>query len=191
LPTPTVRVPADPAWREAASRGVETFSAIGCAACHMPALPLASLKFVDPGPSDMAGTLRTADVAEPAVYDIGLYEWAKQLPRNEKGEVLVPLFGDLKRHTIADQQVAALGNELMAQRFVERNVFMTAELWGVGSTSPYGHRNDMPSLDTIIRAHGGEGRAARDAYIALSDEERDNIIAFLKTLVIEPAQVTQ
>ena len=157
----------------------------------MPALPLASLKFVDPGPSDMAGTLRTADVAEPAVYDIGLYEWAKQLPRNEKGEVLVPLFGDLKRHAIADQQVAALGNELMAQRFVERNVFMTAELWGVGSTSPYGHRNDMPSLDTIIRAHGGEGRAARDAYIALSEEERDNIIAFLKTLVIEPAQVTQ
>lgn len=190
LPAPTVSTPADPAWRAAASRGIDTFSQVGCASCHKPSLPLASLKFVDPGPSDMAGTLRTADVAEPAVYDLGLYEWAKKLPRNDNGEVLVPLFGDLKRHTIADQQVAALGNELLAQRFVERNVFMTAELWGVGSTSPYGHRNDMASLDTVIRAHGGEGRAARDAYIALSEEEQQNIIAFLKTLVIEPA-VTQ
>ncbi len=191
LPPPTVMTPADPAWQAAAARGSSSFTAIGCAECHKPALPLASLEFVDPGPSDMAGTLRTADVAAPAVYDLALYDWAKKLPRNEKGEVLVPLFGDLKRHTIADQQVAVLGNELLAQRFVERNVFMTAELWGVGSTSPYGHRNDLPSLDTVIRAHGGEGRAARDAYIALSDEERDNIVAYLRTLVIQPAAATQ
>ena len=139
----------------------------------------------------MAGTLRTAEVADPAVYDLSLYAWARALPRNEKGDVLVPLFGDLKRHVIADEQVAALGNELLAQRFVERNVFMTSELWGVGSTDPYGHRNDLPTLDGVIRAHGGEGRKARDGYIALSDAERDGLIAFLRTLVIDPAAVAR
>ena len=101
----------------------------------------------------------------------------------------MPLFGDLKRHAIADQYVATLGNELLAQRFVERNVFMTAELWGVGSTDPYGHRNDIASLDGVIRAHGGQARDTRDRYIALPDEDRDAIIAFLKTLVIEPEEV--
>ncbi|MBO6724252.1 MAG: hypothetical protein JJ911_01145 [Rhizobiaceae bacterium] len=182
---PPVRMqPQQPAWREAADRGEDVFADLGCGECHIPALPLASLKFADPGPLDMAGTLRAGELAE-VIYDLELLGWAASLPRNEKGEVLVPLFGDLKRHVIADQEVATLGNELLAQRFVERNVFMTAELWGVGSTDPYGHRNDITSLDSIIRAHGGEGRAAREAYIVAAEQERSDLIAFLKTLVIE------
>jgi hypothetical protein len=182
---PPVRLqPQQPAWREASARGEDVFADLGCGECHIPALPLASLKFADPGPLDMAGTLREGELAE-VIYDLELLAWAASLPRNEKGEVLVPLFGDLKRHVIADQEVATLGNELLAQRFVERNVFMTAELWGVGSTDPYGHRNDITSLDGIIRAHGGEGRAAREAYIAAAEQERSDLIAFLKTLVID------
>lgn len=191
LPPPTVATPDDADWQTVAAAGRLTFEELGCHSCHRPALPLSSLRFADPGPLDMAGTLRRDDVATPAVYDLGLYEWAKALPRNDRGEVMVPLFGDLKRHVIADQQVAALGNELMAQRFVERNVFMTAELWGIASTSPYGHRNDLPTLDAVIRAHGGEGRAARDAYVALDAAARDELIAFLKTLVIEPKEAAR
>jgi hypothetical protein len=186
LPPPTVHTPDAPGWAEAAARGRALFADIGCETCHRPALPLRSLDFQDPGPFDMAGTLRAGEVAEPAIYDLALFAWASSLPRDEHGQILVPLFGDLKRHVIADREVATLGNELLAQRFVERNVFMTAELWGVGSTDPYGHRNDLPTLDAVIRAHGGEGRAARDAYIALSGDNRQAIIAFLKTLVIRP-----
>ena len=93
-------------------------------------------------------------------------------------------FGDLKRHVITDRQVAALGNELLGQRFVERNEFQTSELWGIGSTAPYGHRGDFTTLDGVIRAHGGEARASRDAYIDLSDTDRSALIAWLKTLVI-------
>jgi hypothetical protein len=186
LKPPVVWKPEDPAWQQAAAKGDALFDTLGCAECHRRALPLESLSFADPGPLDMAGTLRTGEVAKPAIYDLSLFDWAKTLPRDEGGNVLVPLFGDLKRHVIADQQVAALGNELLAQRFVERNVFMTAELWGVGSTDPYGHRNDITTLDEVIRAHGGEGRAARDRYVAASDADRSALIAYLKTLVIEP-----
>ena len=99
---------------------------------------------------------------------------------------MVPLFGDLKRHRISDQKHAKLGNELLAQRFVERDVFMTAELWGIASTAPYGHRGDLTSLDEVIRAHGGAASPSARAYEELPDDARSAIIAFLKTLVIEP-----
>ena len=56
----------------------------------------------------------------------------------------------------------------------------------MGSTQPYGHRNDFSSLDEIILAHGGNGRQARDAYEAAADDEKSALIAFLKTLVIVP-----
>ncbi len=186
LPAPGRTVPDDPAWRDAAQRGETLFADLGCAECHRPFLPLDSLTFTDPAPYDTAGTLRTGEVEKPLVYELALLDWTKSLPRNDKGQILVPLFGDLKRHRIADGEVNDLGNELLAQRFVERDVFMTAELWGVGSTPPYGHRNDMPTLDRVIRAHGGEARAARDAFIASDEADRSALIAFLKTLTIQP-----
>jgi hypothetical protein len=186
LPVPVIQTPKNKAWAEAANHGSEVFDSLQCSSCHMRALPLESSVFTDPGPYDAAGTLSTQDVAEPVAYDLATLDWARSLKRDKDGNLLVPVFGDLKRHIIADQQVAALGNELLAQRFVERNEFMTAELWGVGNTAPYGHRGDMTTLDEVIRAHGGEARASRDAYIAASDADRSALIAYLKTLVIKP-----
>ncbi|MGQ0485586.1 MAG: di-heme oxidoredictase family protein [Hyphomicrobiales bacterium] len=171
-------------WKAAAAAGEKSFGELGCGGCHMPYLPLKSMVFSDPGPHDAAGTLRAKDVAETIALDLAGRPWAKSLKRNGKGEWLVPLFGDLKRHVIVDTQVATLGNEIMGQRFVERDVFMTAELWGIGSTAPYGHRGDLGTLDEAIRAHGGEARAARDAYVKADEATRSNLIAFLKTMVI-------
>ena len=186
LPAPVQMIPEAAGWAEAADRGEASFADFGCTVCHRPALPLESLSFADPGPFDLAGTLNERQVSSKAVYDIALLDWAGSLPRDEKGRVLVPLYGDLKRHAMTDNQIDALGNELLSQRFVDRNIFQTAELWGVGSTQPYGHRNDFSTLDEIILAHGGNGREARDAYAAASDAEKSALIAFLKTLVIVP-----
>ncbi|MBO0903496.1 di-heme oxidoredictase family protein [Jiella sonneratiae] len=185
LAPPREEAPDDEAWVEAAARGRTVFRDIGCESCHRPALPLKSLRFEDPGPLDMAGTLRTGDVETPATYDLSTLEWAKRLPRNDAGEVLVPLFGDLKRHRIADSRTPRLGNETLAQRFVERDVFMTAELWGLADTAPYGHRGDITTLDAVIRAHGAEGEASGHAYAALPDADRSALIAWLKTLRVE------
>ncbi|MCO6188258.1 di-heme oxidoredictase family protein [Rhizobium sp. L1K21] len=184
-PVPTRQVPDIEGWAEAAARGEELFNSTGCSSCHMESLPLKSPVFDDPGPVDVSGTLNRDQVKEVASYDLSLLPWFKTLPRNEKGEVLVPLFGDLKRHTMTDARGEELGNELMAQRFVDRNIFMTAELWGVGSTAPYGHRNDFTTLDSIILAHAGDAREQRDAFADLPEADRSAMIAFLKTLVIE------
>ena len=175
-----------PDWQQTADRGSAVFEDIGCAVCHRPSLPLEGLRFADPGPFDAAGTLRQGEIRHGAVYDLALFEWAKALPRDDSGAILVPLFGDLKRHKIADQTVSALGNELLGQRFVDRDVFITGELWGIASTGPYGHRGDHTTLDEIIRVHGGDARQSRNSYATLPDADRTALIAFLKTLVIDP-----
>ena len=125
------------------------------------------------------------ELPDQPVYDLALTDWASRLEKDDQGNWLVPLFGDLKRHRIADQRNPALGNELLAQRFVDRDVFQTAELWGIASTAPYGHRGDMVTLDEVIRAHGGDAEPVTKAYKALEENDRSALIAFLKTLVIE------
>jgi len=185
LGAPAVNEPASASWKKAAVQGAALFSQFECNSCHRTELPLNGLAFADPGPYDVAGTLNSKQVQEPAIYDLSLLEWAKRLPRNATGDVMVPLFGDLKRHKMTDRSVSTLGNELLSQRFVGRDIFMTAELWGVGSTAPFGHRNDFTTLDEIIMAHGGAGRKSRDRYFSATSGERSAVIAFLKTLVIE------
>ena len=98
--------------------------------------------------------------------------------------MLVPLYGDLKRHTIADAANDTFGNELLAQRFVARDVFITSELWGIGSTAPYGHRGDITTLEEAILAHGGAASDSRKAYAGLTETEQQTIIAFLRSLEI-------
>ncbi|WP_346893402.1 di-heme oxidoredictase family protein [uncultured Roseibium sp.] len=175
-------LPAD--WQKASERGEGLFSEIGCAECHRPSLPLESLRFEDPSPFEGAGTLRRADVAQPIVLDLAELDWVKALPRDDKGRVLVPLFGDLKRHKITDAANDTLGNELLSQRFVARDEFMTSELWGVGTTAPYGHRGDLTTLNEVIEAHGGEAADATRAYSALEETDRQSVIAFLRSLEI-------
>ena len=185
LPPPTVKQNLPDDWRIAAAEGEKHFDELGCASCHRATLPLKSMIFTDPAPYDTAGTLRAGEVRKGIVIDLSKFPFAAQLKRNAKGEWLIPLYSDLKRHLVVDAQVAALGNELQAQRFVERDVFLTPRLWGVGSTAPYGHRGDFRMLNEIIAAHGGDARFARDAYLSLSKEERDTVVAFLRSLVIE------
>ena len=188
LQPPIVNTEIPQTWVDAAARGSQMFDELSCNRCHKRTLPLESLVFRDPGPLDAAGTLRTNEIGESgnASYNLELMEWAETLEKDEQGRWLVPLFGDLKRHVIADSQVDTLGNELLSQRFVERNVFMTAELWGIGSTAPYGHRGNLTTLNEVIAAHGGQARSARDAWLKLSDDTKSDINAFLKTLIIEP-----
>jgi hypothetical protein len=62
--------------------------------------------------------------------------------------------------------------------------FRTAPLWGVGSTAPYGHDGRSMTLDDVIRRHGGEAEASAEAYAGASPEDREALVAFLRTLVL-------
>ncbi len=185
LPPPTVKADLPEDWAKAAVEGEKHFTDVGCASCHRETLPLKSLVFTDPAPYDTAGTLRDGEVRKDISIDLSKFAFAKDLKKNDKGEWLIPVYSDMKRHLIVDEQNNQLGNELQAQRFVERDVFLTPRLWGVGSTAPYGHRGDFRMLNEIIVAHGGDAAFARNAYLDLTADQRDTVIAFLRSLVIE------
>jgi hypothetical protein len=93
-------------------------------------------------------------------------------------------FSDLKRHDLGPN-------------FWERNYngsvqkqFLTTPLWGVGSTSPYGHDGRSVNLKQVILRHGGEALAARNAFADLSSVDELSIIAFLNTLLVFPPDDT-
>jgi CxxC motif-containing protein (DUF1111 family) len=60
--------------------------------------------------------------------------------------------------------------------------FRTAPLWGVSKFDPYLHDGRAATLDEAIRFHGGEARAARDAFVALTASEREDLLSFLRHL---------
>ncbi|HTJ56655.1 MAG TPA: di-heme oxidoredictase family protein [Devosiaceae bacterium] len=182
LPSPVEIAYSKPDWQARSVAGRALFDKIGCAACHVASLPLHNLKFEDPGPYDTAGTLSSRDVASPAVYDLAQLPWVKALPRDQNGDVLVPMYSDLKRHSIADSGQDHFANEVQSQAFVARDTFMTPGLWGVADTAPYGHRGDVSTLQEVITDHGGEGRPSMKAFSALPKDQQDDIVAFLMSL---------
>lgn len=179
LPTPVQIHSQNENLKKAAEEGETLFGDVGCVSCHIRALPLKSLTFVEPGPYNAAGNLRLADAGQTAFsFDLR----PDGLTQNEAGEWLIPVFSDLKRHVIADAEKSHFGNERLSQRFIPNDQFLTARLWGVGSTAPFGHRGDVTTLREAILHHGGEARESRLAFEALSDLEQRKIVEFLKSL---------
>lgn len=182
-PPPTRILPAEPVLREAAMRGEDLFTDIGCGSCHRPYLPLDNPVFTEPGPYNPAGTLRPEDAEGLVSVDLAA-RFGDLLQRLPDGRWAVRAFTDLKRHRIADAERPFFANELITHNFVPRDQFRTAPLWGVGSTAPYGHRGDVTTLAEVIGHHGGDATEARRAFEALPPADRGAIVEFLKTLRI-------
>ena len=146
-------------------QGETRFRELGCASCHVPSLPLDrteySLKL-------HGGGTVTVDLAR-----VG----SGPRMNTDGGPVRVQLFSDLKRHAMG----ASL-RESRGYRGVLAAQFLTRPLWGVARSRPYLHDARAPTLDAAILAHGGEALAARDAYAALSDEERGPLRIYLTSL---------
>jgi len=60
--------------------------------------------------------------------------------------------------------------------------FRTEPLMGLRLRSLFLHDGRAGSIDEAIRQHGGEGKRARDRFVALSDAERRALLAFLGSL---------
>lgn len=89
----------------------------------------------------------------------------------------IPAFTDLLLHDMGEELADGI-----VQGFGLAYEYRTQPLWGVAAAGPYLHDGRADTLDEAIRAHGGEALASRDAYVAMSSEERDDVIAFLESL---------
>jgi len=69
-------------------------------------------------------------------------------------------------------------------------VYSMPPLWGAGTTAPYGHDGRSITLNEVILRHGGEAQASRDAFAALSTNDRRDLVDFLNSLVLFPPDDT-
>jgi CxxC motif-containing protein (DUF1111 family) len=87
----------------------------------------------------------------------------------------VPLFSDLLLHDIGTgdgiEQADAKGEEIR-----------TPSLWGLRFRRPLLHDGSAPTIQRAIERHAGEASAVTERYRGLSDEQRSELLAFLKSL---------
>ncbi len=180
LPAPVPQMPEDPQQREIIELGRRKFESIGCALCHIPELPLESLIFTEPNEFNVGRDLR-ADAVDQ-VLEIDLREFASELRQDENGHYLIPIFSDLRRHDMGEDGV--LDNEEVIQGGVPTEQWMTRRLWGFASEPPFLHHGRATLISDAIIAHGGSANGARNRFIGLPQDEKDALIAFLKTMTI-------
>ena len=98
--------------------------------------------------------------------------------------VVEGIYADFKRHD--------LGPAFWERNFdgTYQKEFMTEPLWGVGTSSPYGHDGRSIDLHEVILRHGGEAEAAKQNYTKMSASGQDAVHAFLNSLVLFPPDDT-
>ena len=185
------------AERAIVEQGEQVFDDIGCTSCHKPEMVLNSRLFVEPNPFNPPGTCASAaDGCPDYAFDMTVVGDRPRLEPGPNGTAVVRAYTDLKRHNLCDDPgpdaIRWFCNEELAQGRLDQDgkpgteFFLTRKLWDVGNTAPYGHRGDNSTITEAILYHGGEGRAARDAFEASPLDDQKAVVAFLKTLQIVP-----
>jgi CxxC motif-containing protein (DUF1111 family) len=68
-----------------------------------------------------------------------------------------------------------------------KNEWRTPPLWGVRDSGPYLHDGRAQTIEQAVAMHGGQGAASAQKFFLLSQQERLQVEAFLKSLVAPPA----
>lgn len=152
--------------------GYARFQAVGCDRCHVAALETEGTMLPIQFPDDPTDS--SANVA----YEVDLGEGVVAFPEGAGGGLLIPLFADLKRHDMGP----ALAETFQRADEQRNREFTTARLWGVADTAPYMHDGRAMTLTEAILMHGGEATAERDAFEALDEQGRLELLGFLRAL---------
>jgi hypothetical protein len=194
LPVPGQVLPADPRLRRAIEGGAALFETIGCADCHVPALPLVDQGwiFTEPNPFNPPGNLQV-DEAPSLRVDLTDSALPGRRPQVRDGIVWVPAFTDLKLHDISGgssdggREPLDINEPAGSAGFLAGNSrFLTKKLWGAANERPYFHHGLFTTLRESILAHDGEARAARAQFEALPPDGKNRLIEFLKSLQVLP-----
>jgi CxxC motif-containing protein (DUF1111 family) len=162
---------------------------IGCTGCHVADLTIARDRRVadvetafDPQRGHLNRLFATAMPLFASISDVATLP---ALKRPLLGSFAVRnIYTDFKRHD--------LGPAFYEREYdgTIRREFLTTALWGVASTSPYGHDGRSTNLIEVILRHGGEAQSARDEFAALPPTSQQEVIAFLTSLVLFPPDDT-
>lgn len=190
--------------RQAIRRGESVFRRAKCAACHVPELTIDDPVFSEPSSHpNFRDSLFVNDTVDPITFGVDpataiSFDLTQDQPDNivldglghvvarfgtletdMRGRAIVALYGDLKRHDMGPELA-----EPIDEIGTGPSVFLTENLWGVGSTPPYLHDGRATTLTEAIVAHGGAAADSRDAFLRLSTQAQSDVIAFLNNLVL-------
>jgi len=194
LPVPGQLIHDDPEVRAAVKNGKRRFVEIGCAVCHVPALPLDRNGWIytEPNPYNPAGNLRPGDAPTLSI-DLTSEELPPPRLKPRDGVVWVPAYTDFKLHDITsgpgdpNHEPLDMNQPAGSPAFFEGNgKFITRKLWGIANQHSFGHHGQYTTMREAVLAHSGEALASRLAFQSLDDYDRDSIIEFLKSLQILP-----
>lgn len=119
------------------------------------------------------------------------------LKPNAQGVVIVPAYTDLKLHDISassdpktDPECEPLDQNQPSGSpafFAGNCKFLTRKLWGFyNQGGAFMHHGKFTTAREAVEAHNGEALAERQAFDALSSDQRDSLIEFLKSLQALP-----
>jgi cytochrome c peroxidase len=187
--------------RESILRGEALFTSVGCADCHRPSLVIDVPIFSEPSqvpthrdsvfPAGQDPLAVGVDPTRPIAFDLthdqpdnvidvgGVEVRLGAFEANAAAGAIVRLYGDLKRHDMGRGLA-----ENIDEAGTGSSMWMTQELWGVGSTGPYLHDGRATTITEAIVEHGGEAEASRNAPAALSTAEQRDLLAFLENLIL-------
>jgi hypothetical protein len=170
-------------------RGGKVLADIGCTRCHVASLTIdrdRRVADVETRFDPVRGHLnRLFATAQPLYTEVSDVPGLPTLKVPQGGRFTVQgIYTDFKRHD--------LGPNFHEREYdgSVRREFLTTPLWGVGSTPPYGHDGRSISLTEVILRHGGEAVAERDAFAALPPQKRNELVAFLESLILFPPDDT-
>ncbi len=186
LNMPGRRLPHDAQSRQLVHQGEKVFESIGCASCHVPSFQLRSQTLLEPGPYNRRGTLIEDADTQPLIVDLSKDTPSPRIKASENGTFEVYLWTDFKRHAISDPEHPHFANEILVERSLPTNVFLTKRLWATGNTDPYGHRGDITTVYDAIMHHGGEAADSRKKFEHLSPRQQSSVVQFLRSLQILP-----
>jgi CxxC motif-containing protein (DUF1111 family) len=165
LDAPRQRLPQSEQQKKDIHAGRKLFASVGCAACHQQKL------------GDVDGIY-----SDLLLHDMGTRlsddgEYGSIVPGDGPGDQVEPL----PTLTVTDKPKAGVKGK--TPKFgAGQQEWRTPPLWGVRDSAPYMHNGAAATIRQAIAMHGGEGKAAADAFRALKWEETVQVEQFLNSL---------
>lgn len=166
LPAPKRNKAQSEAEEKIIANGSALFAKVGCAECHKETLGNAEGVYTDLLLHDMG-----PELADTGSYGVFIPDSPSESVPQEIPEL-----------TKADGEKPAQKKMLTVQPATNAE-WRTAPLWGVRDSAPYLHDGRANTIEAAIAFHGGEGAQSADGFFKLSHDERQQVLAFMKTLV--------
>jgi CxxC motif-containing protein (DUF1111 family) len=126
---------------------------------------------------------RLFDAAQCSVCHVASLRTAEYPPLPQISNRIIHPYSDLLLHDLGEGLADGRPDYLAGARD-----WRTPPLWGIGlseavnGNATYLHDGRARSLAEAILWHGGEAQASRDAFVAMRRQDRDALLAFLRSL---------